>query len=189
MTTLLVELGQIQPATLQENLEVMGLVGRRAVTVERLLRSEWRLWREAGVVSTPPPEPLPIATGVIAELAREQPASFQSAPVGDAGSRAGGDKATTAGDATSAPTVLLAHIEPSVSLDERRLVADIGWAAGVFERSPIRVSTGARSTTERVESLASEEFALAPARLVVGDAPAAELPGVASTVLEILVAP
>jgi hypothetical protein len=175
---LLVGLGQLEPATLRDNAELMGLSGRGAVTLEHLFQTSWRLWRDVGVLSTPSPDHAPLAPGIVAALARSEPNAVELAPSSettaatDPGAKARKDAA-----------VLLSHAEPSGKLDEGKVVNDVGWIAGIFDRALIRVSTG-KAATARLLSSAREQFALPPARLIAGQ-PARE----GSTSIDVLATP
>lgn len=176
---LLVALGQLEAATLRDNAQLMGLSGRGAVTLERLFQSEWQLWRAAGVLTTPAPEHAPLATGIVTSLVRENPslADVAAAPT-----------SPPSGDATPKPAkkggVLVAHSEPPGKLDEERLVADIGWMAGIFAGSTVRVSAPGKAAT-RAAATACDRFGLPSSRVVTGQTAL----GTASAIVEVLAAP
>ncbi len=176
---LLVALGQLEAATLRDNAQLMGLSGRGAVTLERLFQSEWQLWRAAGVLSTPAPEHAPLATGIVTSLVRENPSLAEVAA---------SPGAPPPADAASKPpkkgSVLVAHTEPPGKLDEEKLVADIGWMAGIFGGSTVRVSAPGK-VAARAATTACDRFGLPTSRVVTGQTAL----GSASAVVEVLAAP
>ena len=175
---LLQTLGQSTPATLADNVRVVGLSGRSAVTLERLFQRSWALWRAASILATPPPDAAPVSTGVISALARAEPG--QAAGVDD-------DKPRDVG--ASAKT-LITYRQADGKLDETALIETAGVLAGVFERAPLRlaIATGAsidKARTKKAIDDATGRFGLAPGRLVPATKP---VPQTAASI-EILTAP
>jgi len=166
-------LGPIGWATLADNARWAGLAGRGAVTLETLFQRTWRLWREAGMLSTPRPETPCTAPEVIASLVRQLGASAgpSAAPKKD------GDKGPE--------RVLLVYTARDTKLDESAIVADVGLLAGLFERSTLRIFVRGprykRDAAKIVEDAAGR-FGLEAGRLEAGDKPATK--GVA--VVEVL---
>jgi len=173
-------MSELSAASLDENAQVAGLSGRGAVTLEALFRRCWQIWREAKVLSIPP-ERAPVDGSIIAALVR-----------------AGGDLSPppTAGGATperpqTQGEPLIVYRAPKGKLDEGQLVETIGMLAGVFRRSPLRITAHPRGgadpkLTEKVVQQAQERFGLAVSRLQAGKTRA--LPGTPATI-EILPVP
>jgi hypothetical protein len=157
---LLMALGQLEPATLRDNAELMGLSGRGAATLERLFQSEWQLWRGAGVLSTPAPDHAPLATGVVTSLVRSDPSLAEASAPEAPAAATGPAKPQKSG-------VLVLHPETGRS-DEGRLVGDVGWIAGIFDRSTVRVTATSRPVVSRASASAREQFELPAARVIEG---------------------
>lgn len=138
-----------------------GLSGRGAVELDGLFHRTWSLWREVGLLTTPPPQRVPLTATIIADLAREatSPAPEPAPKPRDAGA--------------DGPGVLLTHAVPGRRLDpeaESRLVAEVGFSAGVFSRSTIEVWVPrSPEAAQRVASNATERFGLAEGRVVARD--------------------
>ncbi len=165
-------LGEITPASLAENASATGLSGRGAVTLESLFRRSWDVWRKAKVL-TIPPENAPVDGRVVAALVRA------GGELGAPSTGGKGDKPNTDGKP------LLVHRVPAANFDSDAFVENLGFIAGVFRRSPIRVSVHPRGSldakqTEAVIQLALEQFGLTEERLVAGKE--RPTPGSAATV-------
>lgn len=175
---LLQTLGQSQPATLADNVRIVGLSGRSAVTLERLFQKSWALWRAASLLATPPPDAAPVSTGVISALARSEP-----------GQAAGGDDDKPRDVGASAKT-LITYRQADGKLDETSLIESLGFLAGVFERAPLRLAITAggavdKARTKKLIDDATGRFGLAPGRIL----PATKsVPGTAAAI-EVLTAP
>ena len=170
-------LGQIEFATLRENATAMGLSGRGAFTLDQAFRTTWRIWRDIGVLTTPPPEMAPLYTGIIGSLARTSPeATTADAP------RA---RTADAGDGKR-PEVLLVVKGPVAKggkLDAEAFVNQIGFLAGVFDRLRLRVSIrDDAKTAELLVGMARDRFGLRAEQLSV----ARQAPSGASTAVEVL---
>lgn len=159
-------LGQIEFATLRENATAMGLSGRGAFTLEQAFRTTWRIWRDTGVLTTPPPETAPLYTGIVASLVRTSPEATTDAPrtrVAD-----GGDG--------KRPEVLLVVKGPAAKagkLDAEAFVNQIGFLAGVFDRLRLRVGIqNDAKTAQLLVDMARDRFGLRPDQLLVGKQPA-----------------
>ena len=154
---LLSRLGQITPSTLHDNARAAGLAGRGAVTIEALFQRTFRLWRELGVLSAPAPESAPLSIEVIAELARRDVSMAEAGPAAAPGKPKPIDEA-----ALAEAKVLLVYSSPPGKLDDNALAATVGLFAGVFERSPVRVSVREGiARARRVVSTARSRFDLA----------------------------
>ncbi|MBW2457148.1 MAG: hypothetical protein JRI68_21720 [Deltaproteobacteria bacterium] len=156
-------MSEITAASLDENAQVAGLSGRGAVTLEALFGRCWQIWREAKVLSIPP-ERAPVDGTIIAALVR-----------------AGGELSTpppTAGGSTperpeTKGQPLVVYRAPKGKLDEGQLVETIGFIAGVFRRSPLRITAHPRvgvdsKLTDKLVEQARERFGLGAGRLEAG---------------------
>jgi hypothetical protein len=164
-------LGRVVFASLRENAAAAGLSGRGALTLDELFRATWRIWRDAGVLTTPPPEVAPLYPGAIAQLVRADPSAAAELP-----------RARPAADEGGRPAVLLVVRAPLAKgggkLDPEAFVARIGLVAGVFDRLPVRVGVRDDAKTARLlADLARDRFGLRPAQLSVARRPPANLPG------------
>jgi hypothetical protein len=177
---LLSRLGHIVPSTLHDNARAAGLAGRGAVTIEVLFQRTFHLWREVGALSAPAPETAPLSIEVIAELARRDATMAEAGPVTAPGRPKPVDEA-----ALAQAKVLLVYSSPPGKLDDNALASTVGLLAGLFERSPVRVSV---------------REGIARARRVVGNArarfdltervfPTAKAPPRATATIEVLAAP
>jgi hypothetical protein len=160
-------LGPIGWASLGDNARWAGLSGRGAVNLEVLFQRTWRLWRNAGLLSTPLPETACTAPEVITALVRQLGAAEEP-------------KARK-GDGRDEERVLVTYTAPGTKLDEAAFVTEIGVLAGLFERSQLRVSLrGARFRADagRIAGNAVERFGLEAGRVVAASAAATKGPGV-----------
>ncbi len=164
-------LGQVEFASLRENAAAAGLSGRGALTLDELFRTTWRIWRDAGVLTTPPPEAAPLHPGVVAQLVRADPAAAAELP-----------RARPADGSGKRPQVLLVVRAPLAKdgrkLDAEAFVTRIGFVAGVFDRLPLRVGVrGDTKTAQLLADLARDRFGLRAAQLSVAPRPPGNLPG------------
>ncbi|MDC0749236.1 hypothetical protein [Polyangium mundeleinium] len=155
---LLRRLGDVAPASIGDNARMAGLSGRGALTLTTLFQRTWQLYRGASVLATPPPETPPIATNVIAALARSG-----ALPGGDMKSEAGKGKPSEG----EKPLVVFRQEK----LDEEALIDTIGLLAAVFERSVVRVSVTSAggvdgAKTKKVIEAAEGRFDLESGKLV-----------------------
>ncbi|MDI1476784.1 hypothetical protein [Polyangium sp. y55x31] len=156
--TLLRRLGDVAPASIGDNARMAGLSGRGALTLTTLFARSWQLYRGTSLLATPPPEAPPIATNVIAALARSG-----ALPGGDTKAEAGKGKL----EEGAKPLVVFRQEK----LDEEALIDTIGLLAAVFERSVLRVSvtSGAgvdAAKTKKVIEAAAGRFDLESGKLV-----------------------
>jgi hypothetical protein len=152
-------LGQIEFASLRDNATVMGLSGRGALTLDEAFRTTWRIWRDAGVLTTPPPEVTPLQTNLVASLVRAAPKAPAEAP-----------RAKGSPDGKR-PEVLLVVRAPAGKLDAEAFVNRLGFLAGVFDRLKLRVATTDPKTAQLFAEMARDRFGLRPDQLVVGKPP------------------
>jgi len=166
-------LGQIEFASLRENAAAAGLSGRGALTLDEIFRTTWRIWRDTGVITTPPPEVVPLHTGVIASLVRTEPnAAAVDAP-----------RPRTPSVGGKRPEVLLVVKAPAGKLDAEAFVTRIGFLAGVFDRLPLRISVkDDPKTATLLMEMARDRFGLRPTQLST----AKRVPAGASAAIEVL---
>lgn len=149
-------LGWLKFTDLRGAASAAGLSGRGAVNLDALFHRTWDLWREVGLLTTPPPERVPLSGTIIADLARETRA-VTTTP----------GRPVARGEAET----LLVHTVPGRRLDadaESALVNEVGFLAGVFSRSTLEVwIPRSPEAAARVAHHASERFGLAEGRVVV----------------------
>ncbi len=153
-------LGQLEFANLRENAVAVGLAGRGALGLPEIFQTTWRIWRDAGVLTTPAPETMPLDTALVAALVRANPNSVTEVarPRPADGKR---------------PQVLLVVREDG-KLEPEAFVARIGYVAGVFDRLPLRISIkNDPKTAQLLADMARDRFGLRPAQLVAGKQPPA----------------
>jgi len=175
---LLQTLGQSMPASLADNVRAAGLSGRSAVTLERLFQRSWAIWRASSLLATPAPDAAPVSTGIISALARAEP-GLAGAP---------DDEKTR--DVGPNPKVLVTYKQPDGKLDEAALVANAGLLAGVFDRTPLRLSVSAGGSVDkaRMKKIIDDalgRFGLAPGRIIAASKPVAQ----SAAAIEVLTAP
>lgn len=168
-------LGQLELSTLADEARAAGLSGRGAVTIETLFAQSWKTWRALGVLTTPQPDAAPLHTAALIDLVRaDSERAMQPAP----GRR--GDPVFTG------PPLLVAPI-PGRRPDERAFVESLGLLAGIFERSPIRLTSRARpADLEPLLQQAIDRYDLDRTRFQLSPRPAPSGP---QTAIEILPAP
>jgi hypothetical protein len=149
-------LGWLEFTDLHGAATAAGLSGRGAVNLDALFHRTWSLWRDVGLLTTPPPEHVPLTGTVIADLARD------AAPPPPAQPRR---------VAQEDPAVLLTRAVAGRRLDsaaEAALVADVGFLAGVFSRSTVEVwIPRSPEVATRVARHAVERFGLPADRIAV----------------------
>ncbi len=69
-------LGQVEFAGLRDNATALGLSGRGALSLRAIFKVAWQTWRDVGVITTPPPDSVPMYVGLVASLVREDPAAL-----------------------------------------------------------------------------------------------------------------
>ena len=164
-------LGQLELASLRENAAAVGLSGRGALTLDELFRVTWRIWRDAGVLTTPPPDVAPLYPDLVASLVRRDPSAAVAVP-----------RRRTAPDAGPRPEVLLVVRAPVTkdggTLDAEAFVQRIGFLAGVFDRLSLRISIGDDVKTARLlADMARDRFGLRASQLHVGKKVLTNQPG------------
>ncbi|MEM9452979.1 MAG: hypothetical protein AAGF11_02285 [Myxococcota bacterium] len=149
-------LGWLEFTDLHEAAQAAGLSGRSAVNLDALFHRTWDLWREIGLLTTPPPERVPLSATIIADLARETTALTPKT-----------SRVAARGDAET----LLVRTVPGRRLNaeaESSLVSEVGFLAGVFSRSTLEVwIPRSPEAAERVANHASDRFGLPEGRVVV----------------------
>jgi ABC-type nitrate/sulfonate/bicarbonate transport system substrate-binding protein len=157
-------LGWVDFATPRENAEMVGLSGRSAVNLEHLFQIAWQVWREAGVITSPSPEAMPISTTTIVGLVQSELR------------KTGGEDS----EVESTDDVLLVHRQHD--LDDKEFVEQIGLLAGLFERSKLEVTVNwNESKTDEMVEQASERFDISQTRLDRGRA----VPGAGEASIEV----
>jgi hypothetical protein len=169
--SLLTRLGQIELSPLPENAHLLGLSGRGAVTIDALFQRTWLVWRASGALATPAPAAAPISTEVVATLVRNADASLTELPETLETAPATPPSSTKAGPIPALETMapLFVRREPEGPEGNEDLLRSIGFLAGVFDRSPLRV-TAAKNGTAKLIANAAERFDIRPSRLVAGKA-------------------
>ena len=153
------KVAEMETATISDNIHLMSLSGRSALTLPVLFQRTWQLYRGVSFVSTPPPETLPIATSIVTALARSNEAS------------ANHDNRAAKGDFKEGKDAFVVYRQDK--LDEEALVNTIGLLAAVFERSVLRVSINGQAAavdvakTKKVVDAAEGQFGVESGRLVV----------------------
>lgn len=137
-------LGWIEYADLRENVEVTGLSGRGAATLERLFQLTWRIWRESGELSTPAPASLPVSTDTLMALVSENGMPDSDGPgLPESATEPTGD-------------IFLTY-RFKEELDRNEFVKDLGLIAGVFSRSHCTISV--RNNPDLSEELIEDAVA------------------------------
>jgi hypothetical protein len=161
---LLERLGELAQVSLTENTELFALSGRGAITIDALFDRCWQVWRQAKLLTTPPPERAPVNDLIVAGLARAEPkllknpSSTSDAPKGKgAGAR-----------------LLIARSLSGAKLDDEIIVTEIGMLGGGFHRSPLRLTVHGASArkTEEIVQLAADRYGLEAHRITIGKAQA-----------------
>ena len=153
-------LGTIAWASLADNARMASLSGQGAVNTNTLFRHAWRLHRDAHILTTPPPESPITDSNIIASIVRASP-PIDDVPVAI--------KAVPPAD-TAPLLIVLAAVG---KLDDEAFIANLGWVAGLFDRSTLRVTVRGASgfdatKTRRIVETARDRFGLAGARVSEG---------------------
>ena len=130
---LLKRLGQLAPASLVDNARLVRLSGRDAVTLDALFARCWRIWRAVGVLSSPMPEVTPLSVITLSSVVRTFPSPVEVLPAPVSGK-------TAAKPPKGQFRTLLVHSPAMGRLDQRAAAGHIGFVAGVFRRSKLRIS-------------------------------------------------
>lgn len=158
---LLAQLGEIRTSSVNDNALSAGVAGRGAVNLTSLFERCWRYWRSLSVLTTPSPERAPVSGEVITQLVlgNEQPTPARpSAP-----------KLPSTQATGQAP--LLQLNAAATAGDDSQIIGDVGFVAGVFARSTLRLSVYSQSAfdkkrTEALVGQISERFDLGEGRLI-----------------------
>jgi hypothetical protein len=152
---LLKSLGQIDPAPLSDNARLVALSGRSAATLNLLFRLCWRIWRAAGVLSSPMPDAAPISVKIMTAAVHRYPAQA-TAP--QPPSRVG---------AANALQSLLVYKPKTRGWKDRELIEQVGFLAEVYSRAGLKISVRGdlRRTRKLVEATRSRYDLPRPNRL------------------------
>jgi hypothetical protein len=157
--TLLDRLGQVDWASITDNVRAFGIAGRPAAPLASLFSRFWRLYREAGLVTTPLPDSSSIPTTIVATLAKADPKAVEEAKAKDG-------RSYTAGS-----SVLLVASRQETKGDDTAWANDIALLAGVFEGSVLRVSARRAGAAQAAVDRTLELADIPPSRLVIGVTP------------------
>ncbi|MDB4945502.1 MAG: hypothetical protein JWP97_5036 [Labilithrix sp.] len=173
-------LGQIAPAGLADQRNLMGSGARGPATIEALAQRQWALARAGGLTSSAAPSPLPVDERIVTVIAPAPSARGPSPDAADGGADAGAFAALPAGT-----TPLLTYrAEPSS--DAAAVVAQIGLLSGVFERAAFRITAkGGEKAARLLAATARDRFELPAARLATANGE----PAGAFAVVEVLALP
>ncbi len=160
---LLGQLGRVAASSIKDNALSAGVAGRGAVNLSTLFDHCWRYWRTLKVLTTPPPERAPVSGEVIAQLVLSE----KGAALGPAGPVSPPRSSISAGSADP----LLALDSGKAKRDNAELVQEVGFIAGVFTRSRLRLAVYSNSTydkkaSQQIAEQVSERFGLDQERLV-----------------------
>ncbi|HQB44204.1 MAG TPA: hypothetical protein PLV85_11390, partial [Polyangiaceae bacterium] len=160
-------LGPLSWANLADNARWAGLSGRGALTTESLFQRGWEVWKAAGLLSTPLPEAPASSPTIISALVRQL------------GTDQGTEKFNKNSDLPrgSHNDVLLRFAFSAAEVDEDALAGEIGFLAGLFDRSTLRVAvrgTAAIHKAKAAKAVAAAigRFGLAENRLQIASQPA-----------------
>ncbi|MBN2192019.1 MAG: hypothetical protein JW751_04325 [Polyangiaceae bacterium] len=179
---LLARLGSIARASVASNTEMLRLAGRGAVSADVLFFTTYDLWRAARLLMTPPPERAPVTGEVIASLVLADPKLVEDEPSQRPSTPAPASRATV-------PGVLLAHPVAGQNANEALIVERLGFLAGIFPRSALRLTVHRPARTDKdgrithrspgdvttsVIQCAADRYGFSPTRVRRGKAPAQE---------------
>jgi hypothetical protein len=152
---LLKSLGQIDPAPLSDNARLVALSGRSAATLDLLFRLCWRIWRAAGVLSSPMPDTTPISVKIMTAAVHRYPAQAAAPPP----PRRPG--------AAAALQSLLVYKPRARGWKDREFIEQVGFLAEVFSRAGLKVCVRGdlRRTRKLVEATRSRYDLPRPNRL------------------------
>lgn len=134
---LLERLGWVTPAQPADAAIALGDSGSASATVGALFALDWRLLRDAGVLTSPAPSTPPVAKGPFA-------AAFPET--------AGGAGAPSSAQRTPAPDARVLLARHSDKPDAQATNDDVAWLSAIFEACPVRVATRAGATVIEVLS-------------------------------------
>jgi hypothetical protein len=132
---LLERLGWVSPAQPIDAAIALGVSGSGAATVSALFGLDWRLLRDAGVLTSPAPATAPVA--------KEPFAAAFPETTGGAGGLANTPRATT-------PDVRVLLARRADKPDAQATNDDVAWLSGIFEPCPLRVATRGGATVIEV---------------------------------------
>lgn len=169
---LLAKLGEMRTSSVTDNALSAGVAGRGAVNLTSLFERCWRYWRALKVLTTPSPERAPVSGEVITQLVL---GNAQPSPT-----RPSAPKLPSTQARARTPLLQL-NADPTAS-DDAQIIGDVGFIAGVFARSTLRLSVYSQSTfdkkrTEALVAQISERFDLDDGRLIAHQARPASLAG------------
>lgn len=158
--TLLAKLGEMRSSSVNDNALSAGVAGRGAVNLSSLFERCWRYWRSLKVLTTPSPERAPVTGDVITQLV-----------LGSAQPKPAQPSAPKPAPASTAQTPLLQLNAGPTPVDDAHIIGDVGFAAGVFARSTLRLSAYSQSAfdkkrTEALVTQIKERFDLGEGRLI-----------------------
>jgi hypothetical protein len=159
---LLGQLGQIAASSMKDN-AVSAVAGRGAVNLSTLFDHCWRYWRTLKVLTTPPPELAPVSGQVIAQLVLSGKVESLGPETPVSPSRNG--------VAAGALDPLLTLDSGKAKRDGSELVQEVGFIAGVFRRSRLRLAVYSQSAydkqaSQHIAEQVRERFGLDQERLV-----------------------
>lgn len=134
---LLERLGWVTPTHPPDAAAALGVSGSGPVTIGALFSLDWRLLRDAGVLTSPAPSSVPVATGPFA-------AAFPDA--------SGGHGAPSNAPQAAPPDARVLLARRADKPDAQATNDDVAWLSGVFEACPVRVATRAGATVIEVLS-------------------------------------
>ncbi len=159
-------LGQVEFANLRDNAEAFALSGRGAVTLDEIFKTTWRIWRDAGVITTPAPDVAPLDTTLVASLVRSSTSELPP------------PRAAIAEPSTKVLLVVRAPVSDAGTVDAEAFATRIGFVAGIFDRLPLRVAVrDDAKTTQLVTDTARGRFGLRTNQLATAKRPPNGLPG------------
>lgn len=169
---LLAQLGEIRTSSVTDNALSAGVAGRGAVNLTSLFDRCWRYWRAFSVLTTPSPERAPVSGDVITQLVL---GNAQPGPT-----RPSAPRLPATRPAVQAPLLQLSG--SNTARDDAGIIGEVGFVAGVFARSALRLSVFSQSAfdkkrTEALVAQISERFDLGEGRLIANQARAGSLGG------------
>lgn len=159
---LLGQLGEMAPSSITDNALSAGVAGRGAVNLTSLFDRCWRYWRTLKVLTTPSPERAPVNGAVITQLVLSNPAAEKPKP--------NQTRAPIASPNASGQAPLLSLDAGPQKKETADIINDVGFIAGVFSRSELRLSIYTQAhydkkASEELSKQISERFGLSEGRL------------------------
>lgn len=134
---LLERLGWVTPAEPIDVAIALGISGSGAANVGALFGLDWRLLRDAGVLTSPAPSTPPVARDPFATAFPET---------------TGGEGAPSTAQRPAAPDARVLLARRADKPDAQTTNDDVAWLSAIFEPCPVRVATRAGSTVIEVLS-------------------------------------